>query len=286
MNRRAAAALIALLSFCAASPAQEPKGRGDRDAPMPWHLVDLWWDLGDDAPFESYAVEVTINDDVPEDSYLYVAPVGLGHLDKTAFYGGIQTRSDGHTKRDQNVRPLGPGFLFSMWGERKLDAIRPSLGGFCQSSGHEGYFVSARRPYKWRKGTYTYRVVKMDAEEVRGAPATWVGAFVHAYDNDENVFVGALRFPGKDLTLSRKVASFVEVYGPRVPAEKIPKVTVSFGTPVVNGKAARLASVEAVYPEKVPDYADAVARDGKVVVTVGSPVEGRTRRTVRLRSGD
>ncbi len=22
-------------------------------APMPWHLVDVWWDIGKDVPFES-----------------------------------------------------------------------------------------------------------------------------------------------------------------------------------------------------------------------------------------
>ena len=34
-------------------------------APMPWHLVDTWWDLAEDTPFESLAVDVTISADVP-----------------------------------------------------------------------------------------------------------------------------------------------------------------------------------------------------------------------------
>ena len=33
-------------------------------------------------------------------------------------------------------------------------------------------------------------------------------------------------FKGADLVLSRKVASFVEVYGRRIPVDQIPKVTV------------------------------------------------------------
>jgi hypothetical protein len=33
--------------------------------PMPWHLVDLWWDLGRKSPFESYSVDVNIDTDVP-----------------------------------------------------------------------------------------------------------------------------------------------------------------------------------------------------------------------------
>ena len=206
-------------------------------ARMPWHLVDLWWDIGDDTPLESYSVEVTISDDIPSTKNLYIAPIGLGHLSKTPFYGGIQTQADGYTKQNQRLRKIGPGFLMSMWGERNLDAIRPSLGGFCQSSGHEGDFVSIRRPYEWTKGTYTYKIARMDKEVIDDKPHTWIGAFVYSHEKDEHVFIGALRFKGDNLVLSRKVASFVEVYGRRKPVAEIPKVTVTFGNLRVNGEA-------------------------------------------------
>ena len=62
----------------------------------------------------------------------------------------------------------------------------------------------------------------------------------------------------------------------------IPKVTVTFGPPVMNGESAANPTAAAVYPKSVPDYADAVAKDGTLVVTVGEPVEGRTKRTVRV----
>ena len=172
-----------------------------------------------------------------------------------------------------------------MWGERSHDAIRPSEGGFFQSSGHEGDFVSVRRPYEWKKGTYTYRLTRMDQEMIDGKPFTWVGAFVYSHEKDENVFVGALRFKGEKLVLDRKVANFVEVYGRQRPAADIPKVTVTFGPPVVNGSAAQNPTAEATYPKGVPDYADAVAKDGSLVVTVGQPVEGREKRQVKLIDG-
>jgi hypothetical protein len=255
-------------------------------AGMPWHLVDIWWDIGEDRPFQSYSIDVTIGEDIPSSSNLYIAPIGLGHLGKTQFYGGIQTHVDGHTRKSPQIRELGPGFLFSMWGERSLDAIRPSLGGFCQSSGHEGDFVSARRPYEWHKGAYTFKIVRMDEEEVDGQPCTWVGVFVESKEKDEHVFVGALRFPGKDLVLSRNLASFVEVYGRRIPVGEIPRVTVTLGNLVVNGKPVKIESAQAVYPKRVPDYADTMVRDGRLVITVGKPVEARTLRTVRLIPGD
>ena len=263
----------------AAGDDQPPK---KKYAPMPWHLVDTWWDIGQDTPFESLAVDVTISDDVPSSVNLYIAPIGLGHLSKTPFYGGIQTQTDGCTKKEQKLRTLGPGFLFSMWGERKLDAIRPADGGFCQSSGHEGDFVSVRRPYAWKKGKYTYRLTRMDRETIDGKAFTWVGAFVYSHEKDENLFVGALRFRGEKLVLDRKAANFVEVYGRRRPAADIPKVTVTFGPPVVNGTAAKNPTAEAIYPKGVPNYADAVAKDGSLVITVGKPVEERVKRRVKL----
>src|ERR1700692_3093425 len=105
-------------------------------------------------------------------------------------------------------------------------------------------------------------------------PYTWVRAFVYSHDKDENLFVGALRFKGEKPVLDRKVANFVEVYGRRRPVADIPKVTVTFGPPVVNGKLVQHPSAVAIYPKGVPDYADAIAKDGSLVITVGNPVEG------------
>ena len=31
---------------------------------MPCHLVDLWWDIGQDVPFESYSIDVTISEEI------------------------------------------------------------------------------------------------------------------------------------------------------------------------------------------------------------------------------
>ena len=254
-------------------------------APMPWHLVDLWWDLGSDTKLESYSIDVEICDDVPDDINLYIAPIGIAHLNKVPFYGGLQTNSDGYTKNDRRLRKIGRGTLMSMWGERSHDAIRPSVGGLGQSSGHEGDFVSVRRPYTWSKGKYTYRVVRMDEEVISDKRHTWVGAFVYSHGKDENVFIGALRFPASDLTLSRKVASFVEIYGRQAPVEKIPRVDVVFDNLRVNGQPVAQPAVSAIYPDGVPDYANALPeRDNGVRIEVGKPVVDRTQRRVTIRA--
>ena len=160
--------LLLACAVMAAVPVHGEDASAKRLKPTPWHLIDTWWNLGQDHEFESYSIDVTISDEVPASVNLYIAPIGLGHLNKTPFYGGIQTQADGYQKKDRRLRKIGPGYLMSMWGQRGHDAIRPSQGGFCQSSGHEGDFVSVRRPHAWTKGRYTYRITRMDREVVDG----------------------------------------------------------------------------------------------------------------------
>ena len=89
-------------------------------------------------------------------------------------------------------------------------------------------------------------------------------SYIYSHENDENIFVGALRFPGENLVLARKLASFVEIYGQPIPVEQIPKLTVTFGNLRVNGTPVEKPSATAMYPKRVPDYAEALAQDGQV----------------------
>lgn len=279
---QSAACAIALTAGVVCSVCSIARGQDVKYARTPWHLVDIWWDLREDRTFESYSIDVEIRHDVPESVNLYIAPIGIAHLNKTPFYGGLQTQVDGNTKSDRRLRKIGRGTLMSMWGERSLDAIRPSIGGFRQSSGHEGDFVSVRRPYAWTKGKYTYKVVRMDEEVVGENTYTWVGAFVYAHAKDENIFIGALRFPGDNLVLSRRMASFVEIYGRAIPVDQIPRVDVVFNNLHVNGQPIGSASSTAIYPKGVPDYANVIkAKDG-LLVEVGKFVADRKQRQVEL----
>ena len=64
--------------------------------------------------------------------------------------------------------------------------------------------------------------------------------------------------------------------------DEIPKVVVTFGNLKVNGEALPAPAVEAIYPKGVPDYAEATANDGMVVIEVGKPIENRVERKVQL----
>ena len=122
----------------------------------------------------------------------------------------------------------------------------------------------------------------MDRDEADGKPATWVGAFVHSHEKDENIFVGALRFPGENPRLGAKVANFVEIYGAKKPVSEIPRLEIVFGPPVVNGRKAAVVAADAVYPKGVPDVATTTAIDGNLVVRLGDELESRPARRVRL----
>ena len=237
----------------------------------PWHLVDLWWNLGTNASFESYSIDVDILDDVPTNVNLYLSPVGLGKLNGAGFYGGLQTHSDGHSRTDMEDRGIGRGIIFSRWDERDTAAIRPAApGGYFQSAGNEGDFISVRAPYQWKKGRYTYRIVKMDRDEVNGEKGTWVGSFVYSHARHENAFIGALWFKGEDLVLDKSIASFVEIYGETIPVSDIPTVQIRYENLNVNGQPITNPGVSGSFDNGIPDVADVQWKDGGVEISVNA----------------
>ncbi len=122
----------------------------------------------------------------------------------------------------------------------------------------------------------------MDAEVLEGKPYVWVGAFLYSHESKENIFIGSLRFKGKDLKIQPNVANFVELYGRAIPVSKIPKLTITFSNPRVNGQAIKNPRVRALYPQGVPDYADAKFINGEIVIQIGTEVKNRKTRQVQL----
>jgi hypothetical protein len=96
-------------------------------APMPWHLVDTWWDIGQDTPFESLAVDVTISADVPSSVSLYNAPNRFGppeqdpvlrrHPDTGGRLHEEKPETSHHRPRLPSMKPLvsSPICIFSLF---------------------------------------------------------------------------------------------------------------------------------------------------------------------------
>ncbi len=250
--------------------------------PRPWHMADIWWTFENPTEhFESLSVDVTIDRDIPSEYNLYVSPVGIAKMNGMDFYGGLQTNVNGWKSKDDHSRAFpGKGAIFSRWSSDKktkigLDEVRMAADGVCESAGYEGEFCSVRRPFAWTKGTYTYSIVKGDSEVAGDKTLTWFHCIVTTHATSAVTWIGSLRFEGSDFTFWNKNAAFVEIYSTQqVPSSNIPKATVTFSYPRINGAAPALKKASVNYNfegrSASPACAKARAEGSDVVVEIGS----------------
>lgn len=223
---------------------------------LPWHMVNLWWSFPETPDFESLEIDLTISDDVdPSKLNLYIAPIGLGQLNGTNFYGGIQTNIGGNPVSDaspQGAYHKGKGAIFSRWGNKDLDTsfVRPAVNGLTEAAGYEGDFASGRRPFPWKAGAYTYAIRKLTYEkDQEGKEWTWVGAFLTEHATRQTVFISALKFPGRTLKFWGRHSAFIEIYGgKKVVIADLPKLEVRLGMPRINGQAVEVKQLAVNYP--------------------------------------
>jgi hypothetical protein len=270
------------LELCAA----ETNAAVKKLPPLPWHMADIWWTFAEKTPhFESLDMEVTIDRDVATNVNLYISPCGIARINNMDFYGGLQTAVNGWASKEsrERVHP-GPGAIFSRWSHDKktkigLEHVRMVAGGLCESAGYEGEFCSVRRPLAWKKGTYTWSVVRGDEDIRDGATNTWFHCLVREHATGQTYCIGSLRFEGADFTFWDKHAAFVEIYSTaKVPRSGIPEVKVTFGYPRLNGQPPKFKSARVNHPgpgeqSATPNCATAVAEGDKVVVSIGKIFE-------------
>jgi hypothetical protein len=213
--------------------------------PLPWHLVDVWWKLPEAAgDFESLSVEIALDRDMPSADYnLYVSPITAGLSDGTRFYGGLQTNIGGYPAANPADRSSssghGKGAIFSRWGDGlDLSFVRSEPDGFVEAAGYEGNFVSGRRPYPWKAGTYVFEIRRQPRAETDRGSETWFGAFVTDKASGVRTHIASLKFKGERLRLDRDFATFVEFYGGKsVDVARLPPLEIRFGRLMLNGRA-------------------------------------------------
>jgi hypothetical protein len=241
---------------------------------MPWHLGDMWWDIGEAATkeqFQTLDLEFTIKGKVSDDANLYIAPTGgSGGVAGQDFYGGVQTNSlmnrTWAQPGEHQRRSIGRGAIFSTWDDRSTDSIATPADGYFDSAGHEGDFISVRHKFQWGEGRYTYRVQRLMDGDDNGKKRAWIGAFIIDHQTGECTWVGALRLKNSDLHLTRRLSAFVEIYGGRRPLETLPfGLEVTFFAPKINGKAIPDPHVMDQYDPGLPDLmtSHAVDIDGR-----------------------
>ncbi len=267
------------------SPEEMAKAAGVELPRRPWHVANIWWTL--DKPVEHFTrldMEVTIDRDIPETYNLYVSPCGIAKINGLQFYGGLQTNINGWANKESRTRVhRGHGGIFSRWSADKttpigLEHVEVAADEcLVESAGYEGEFASVRRPIQWSQGTYRWSVVKGDSIDFNEKRATWFECQITNLRDNSTLNVGKLLFEGEDFTFWAKHSAFVEVYatGP-IPKSNIPKVTVRFGWPMINGKPASVMKADAYYPDPKkgipgsPDCAKVRADGEACVVEVGA----------------
>lgn len=229
---------------------------------MPWGLATIWWDLPPlEGAFHSLSIDVQISSDLPEDTHLFIAPIGMGWLDDVPFYGGLQV---GAALPQGGQGRIG---IFSRWQERSRDAIRSAPDGVAESSGIEGDFISVRRPFAWHHGRYT---VTLAVTEQDAAGRRWLTMTVSEHPGEQRRTIGALRFPSGTGKLRPSLASFIEVFGPAIRPEAIPKATVVFGGIAVDGHPVKPRRARVAYALDVPPCIEAsTPASGTVSLKVG-----------------
>ncbi len=122
-------------------------------------------------------------------------------------------------------------------------------GTHYEAADYEGDFLSVRHAIPWGKGTFTYAVTVDRTETVDGKPYTWIRCDVRDHQTNQTQDIGTLRFPGVDLTMTPRLANFVEIYSTeKVPRSDVPAVNVTFGYPVINGACPPIRSVSVHHP--------------------------------------
>lgn len=281
----ACAAFIAAPTFADEPAPAKPTTPAAAELPgLPWHMVNLWWKGPEIMDFQSFSIDVDISEDVLSEKYnLYISTV-YGSLNGFNYYGGIQTNCNGWDAANPASKKRlhgGHGFIFSRWSDKPdltLDFVRPAKGGFVESAGYEGDFVSGRRPYPWKAGKYTFSLVRMDTQIVDGKPFTWVGCFVKEHATGADLFVNALRFPGDTLKQNGLNAAFIEFYSTsklhgKPDIASLPPLVIRYSNLRFNGAPADFDHVSVNYIRKQMKRADGLGTpiSPNLIRTVASP---------------
>ena len=223
--------------------------------PLPWHLINIWWTLAGDVPdLRSLQMEVSISRDMPAAAYnLYIAPVSA-ELNGASFYGGLQTNVGGYPAANPDDRSgpyhHGKGGIFSRWGESlDLSFVRAEPGGFVEAAGYEGDFVSGRRVYPWKAGTYIFEIRRASSTLEEGKDWVWAEALVTDKATGARITIAELKFPGKTLRLGKGLAAFIEFYGGKdVDIPNLPPLEIRLRRPRINGKPGEVKTIKVHHP--------------------------------------
>src|SRR5436190_19299246 len=108
------AASVLLLMSCAPRELPGQRARTLLE-PLPWHLINLHWDLPASIAIETISIDLTIADDVEDGVQIFVVPM-CTHINDRMSYSGFITHVDVMDAMGRLLYDQGRALLFSRWG--------------------------------------------------------------------------------------------------------------------------------------------------------------------------
>lgn len=214
----------------------------DPEISMPRGMTYQNWTLGMAAGMADLWIDVTFHS-LPEGDdgiYLQVWDANIG---ETGQYMGFQYRRD----EDGRIRTNS---IWSRWGTRDTDHLEEAPGGYHESAGYEGDFISVRYPYEFGVGTYTVHV-RLDEVTDRGV---WYAKRIYDHQAGSWTETGRLRFPfsGGNLPLIRDGGgSWQEVFGGVDRPGEVGRFHLSIGGVYTLGRAVAAREVRTTYADQI-----------------------------------
>lgn len=248
MNRISLLSLLVVGAVAAAPADAEPPA-----ADASGRLVEYRFDFGQDVPFRSYRVVFRLHNDMPPAAPVTIAPVGRMVLNGIEINGCLQSRISGFANQYQSERMhAGPGVTFTQWGAGHPAAVRRAKGGLQESGSAPTPFNQVALPMGWPKGMYEYRIRRTAAQHRQGKEYTWVGAYLFSHKSGREHPLGALRFEGSQLTMSRETTAYVDVADPDMTVDAVPRIRMTFWAWHLNGESEKPVTAMAWYPREAP----------------------------------
>ena len=193
------------------------------------------WDwAADSTPSSSLTMDFDINRDPGHfsEDHALVLIMGWGYISGTRFAFGLRTDVD-KPGTDGSQRK---GIVFNRWGTTDTSGHSRTTGdGWTEAADVLGPFISVRRSFDWRKGSYSVRIAQDGDDEQDGR---WYGMWLTDKSSGTETKMGALKFPFDSAgraaiqTRSEVVGSVVALTGDSpINPSSIPVLEAALGLP-------------------------------------------------------
>ncbi|MGQ9622555.1 MAG: hypothetical protein ACUVTO_03790 [Candidatus Caldatribacteriaceae bacterium] len=101
--------------------------------------------------------------------------------------------------------------IFSRWDTRDLISAKVAPGGWTESAGYEGGFISVHKSYNWKARKYSTRVAYIRSNLL----GDWYGVWIVNESVAREDCVGSLRFlqnSGRDRSIADDGGTWTEIY--------------------------------------------------------------------------